>query len=100
LFRKALVTSGSYQRYFDLDGVRYHHIIDPDTGYPHIEFASVSVMDTDSGYADCLSTALFSMSLSEGKAFVEKLPDVEVLWIMNDGSREHTKDFFKYALEQ
>lgn len=100
LFRKALVTSGSYQRYFDLNGVRYHHIIDPDTGYPHIEFASISIMAEDSGLADCLSTALFSMSLSEGKTFAEKLPDVEVLWIMNDGSREYTKDFFKYALEQ
>ena len=82
---KALVTSGSYERYFVYDGVRYHHIIDPYTGYPNNAYVSVSVLCSDSGKADALSTALFSMPLTDGMALIASLPDTEAVWMTADG---------------
>ncbi|MCI2047387.1 MAG: FAD:protein FMN transferase [Faecalibacterium sp.] len=81
----AMVTSGDYQRYYTVDGVRYHHLIDPDTLYPAQYFDSVTVLCADSGLADCLSTGLFCMSLEDGQALVEKLDGVEAMWCLSDG---------------
>ena len=81
----ALVTSGNYQRYYVVDGVRYHHLIDPATLQPAAYFDSVSVLAPDSGVADCLTTGLFCMPLEEGQALVESLDGVEALWCTTDG---------------
>ena len=81
----ALVTSGNYQRYYVVDGVRYHHLIDPDTLWPARYFDSVSVLSPDSGAADCLTTGLFCMSLEDGQKLVESLDGVEALWCTPDG---------------
>lgn len=81
----ALVTSGNYQRYYVVDGVRYHHLIDPDTLWPARYFDSVSVLSPDSGAADCLTTGLFCMPLEEGQKLVESLDGVEALWCTPDG---------------
>ena len=83
---EALVTSGSYQRYFELDGVRYHHIIDPDTLYPESRMLSVSVLTGDAGLGDVLSTGLFNMDPEKGLTLVEGLEGVEAFWILPDGS--------------
>ena len=82
----SLVTSGSYHRYFELDGKRYHHIIDPDTLMPSEYLLSVSVLTRSSLQADALSTALFSMSIDEGISLLKSLEDVYVIWIDNDGN--------------
>ena len=82
---KALVTSGDYQRYFVVDGVRYHHLIDPETLWPAKYFNGVSVLCPDSGVADCLTTGLFCMPLEEGQKLVERLDGVEALWCTTDG---------------
>ena len=82
----ALVTSGDYQRYFMQDGVRYHHLIDPDTLQPANYFRSVSILCGDSGLADCLSTGIFCMPLEEGMALIERLDGVEAYWCLPDGS--------------
>ena len=81
-----LVTSGTYQRYYEVDGVRYHHIINPDTLMPWDEYLSVTILCRGSAKADALSTAVFNMDLEEGIALIESLEDTEALWILPDGS--------------
>lgn len=85
------VTSGIYERFFTVDGVRYHHIIDPDTLMPAQYFASVSVITKDSGLADALSTALFCMPQAEGQALIDRLDEeIQVLWIDLEGNQAYT----------
>lgn len=87
------VTSGDYERYFTVGGVRYHHIIDKDTLMPSTQFRSVTIITADSGLADALSTALFAMSYEDGLALVERIGGVEVLWITGDGTQYCTDGF-------
>lgn len=89
----ALVTSGSYQRFYYVDGKRYHHIISKDTLMPDDTFLSVSVLCEDSGLADALSTALFSMSLEDGMALIDSLNGVKALWVKNDKSVIYSSDW-------
>ena len=93
----SLVTSGSYQRFYYVDGKNYHHIIDKDTLYPSEYYTSVSVYATDSGFADSLSTALFSMDVESGMALIEKLDNVEALWIAKDGTKTYSDGFKNYC---
>lgn len=93
----SLVTSGSYQRFYVVDGKNYHHIIDPKTLYPAEYFLSVSVLCRDSGYADALSTALFTMPYEEGKTLVEKLDGVEAMWVMPNGEQRYSSGFRNYC---
>ncbi|MBR6311755.1 MAG: FAD:protein FMN transferase, partial [Oscillospiraceae bacterium] len=83
---EAAVTSGAYQRYFEAGGVRYHHIIDPETLFPREGCVSVTVVTRDSALADALSTGLFNMTPEEGLALVETLDGTEALWRLPDGS--------------
>jgi thiamine biosynthesis lipoprotein len=78
---ESLVTSGDYQRYYTVDGVRYSHLIDPKTLYPARYSASVSVLCADSGEADALSTGLFCMTVADGLALAEARPGVEAIWL-------------------
>lgn len=96
---QSLVTSGSYQRYFDLDGYRYHHIIHPDTLRPENAFLSVSILCPDSGVADALSTAVFNMSLEDGLFFLRGLPDTEACWVLADGSVVYSDGFEEHIAE-
>lgn len=91
-----LVTSGTYQRYYEVDGVRYHHIINPDTLMPWDEYLSVTILGKDSAQADALSTAVFNMKLDEGKAFIESMEDTEALWILPDGSEVQSSGMKKF----
>ena len=75
-----VVTSGDYERYFEVDGVRYHHIIDPDALYPANRYHSVSIQCTDAAAADMLSTALFILPREEGEALAAQY-HAQVLYI-------------------
>lgn len=87
------VTSGDYERYFYVNGVKYHHVIDKDTLMPSVHFSSVSVITENSALADALSTALFTMSYEDGLALVNGIGGVEVLWIKSDGTMLQTPGF-------
>ncbi len=96
----SLVTSGSYQRYYTVDGVRYHHIIHPKTLRPENHFVSVSVICRDGGMADALSTAVFNMSYDQGRALIEELDDVEAAWIDGEGTICYTDGFAALLIEE
>jgi thiamine biosynthesis lipoprotein len=83
---KAVVTSGSYQNYFEIGGKRYCHIIDPRTGYPVTGMASVTIIADDVMIADALATAVFVSGREKGLSLIEELPDIEGI-IITDGEK-------------
>lgn len=81
----AVVTSGSYERYFIEDNQLYHHILDPETGWPaQSGLLSVTIICSDSVMADALSTACFVLGAEDGLALLERLPGVEGVFIEED----------------
>ena len=92
---RSVVTSGDYQRYFELDGVRYHHIIGPDTLEPAAYWRSVTVVADSSAAADCLSTALFTLPQAEGQQLLDQW-GAEALWIGRDGAQVMSPGFSAY----
>ncbi|MFV0342480.1 MAG: FAD:protein FMN transferase [Anaerocolumna sp.] len=96
LSNKTLVSSGDYERYYTVDGVRYHHIIDPETLMPSTYFTAVSILTDNGGFADGLSTAIFNMSYEDGLDLIESLSDTEALWVFKDGSMKYSSGFSDY----
>lgn len=79
LDNEAVSTSGDYERYFDEDGVRYHHILDPGTGRPAGGIRSVTVIGPDATLTDGLSTSVFILGTDAGIRLVESLPGYEAV---------------------
>ena len=100
LSSESLVTSGSYQRYYLVDGKQYHHIIHPETLMPAEEYTSVSVVTAHSGKGDALSTALFCMPLEEGMSLISSLPDAEAQWVLSDGTVHASDGWASYTVEK
>lgn len=92
----SLVTSGTYQRFYTVGGVRYHHIINPDTLMPWNEYQAVTILCRDSAMADALSTAVFNMPLEQGLALIESMEDTEAIWVMPDGEEVMSSGFYAY----
>ena len=93
---RSISTSGSYERYFEQDGVRYHHIIDPATGYPvRSNVIAVSVFSNSATDADALSTACFVLGYEKAVKLLAELPDTEALFIFDDNSVRTTGDLEK-----
>jgi len=79
---KSVVTSGIYERYFEKDGVRYHHILDPKTGYPADNgLAGVSIITDKSIDADGLSTSTFLLGVEKGLELIESLDNTEAIFV-------------------
>ena len=91
-----LTTSGNYQRYYEYEGVKYHHIINPNTLYPSNYMKSVTVINKSGKLGDMLSTALFMMSIEDGRKLLENYPDTEVIWYTIDDLIIKSKGFSKY----
>lgn len=81
----AVATSGDYERFFEHEGKRYHHIIDPKTGYPADSgLISVTVVAQNSIDADALSTALFILGLDKGMRLIRSMPGIEAIFVTKD----------------
>ncbi|SHL47611.1 thiamine biosynthesis lipoprotein [Anaerocolumna jejuensis DSM 15929] len=95
----SLVSSGDYERYYMVDGVKYHHIIDPVTLMPSTYFTAVTIVCKDSGMADAYTKAIYNMPYEDGLQFVEKHPEIEALWVFKNGDLKYSPGFEKYIRE-
>lgn len=80
-----VVTSGDYERFFEIDGVRYHHILDPRTGRPSTGCMSATVVGPDPAVCDGLATALCVMGPEQGLALIERSGDYHAICVGLDG---------------
>lgn len=90
---EAVATSGDYEQYFEHDGRRYHHILDPSTGAPAGGCRSVTVVARDDAAADALATGIFVLGAERGLALAERLDGVEAHIIDSAGRRSQTSGF-------
>ncbi|MBO5371331.1 MAG: FAD:protein FMN transferase [Lachnospiraceae bacterium] len=83
---ETVVSSGVYERYFKVQDMLYHHILNPSTGYPYEnEIYGITIICKDSVDGDGLSTTCFALGLEDGMALIEGLPDTEAIFITSDG---------------
>ena len=91
---KSVVSSGIYERYFEQDGVLYHHILNPSTGYPYENnLVSVTIISDESVDGDGLSTTCFALGLDKGMELINSLPDVQAVFITEDYQLHYSEDF-------
>ena len=94
---KSVVTAGVDQRFFEYNGKKYHHILDPFTGFPaDTGLASVTIISDNSAQGDALSTTCMLLGEEEGMALIEKIPDVEALFIRNNQELVRSSGFSQY----
>lgn len=92
----SVVCSGVYQRYFEAGGVRYHHLLDPETGMPiQNGLTAVCIRSASSVEGDALSTVCFALGREEGLALAESLDGVEAAFVLEDGTVNMTSGFDK-----
>ncbi len=89
----SIVTSGDYERFYMYQGRRYHHILDPETGYPARKSQSVTVVDSNATVADAWSTALFVLDIPNGKRMVETMQSMHVFWVNAQGKSLQSSGF-------
>ncbi len=82
----SVVTSGDYQRYYEIDGIKYNHIINPKTKYPSSNNKSVTVITNNSSYGDIMSTYLFLLDKEDILDIVNNLSDIEVIGVDKDSN--------------
>ncbi len=82
---RSVVSSGNYERYFEKDGVIYHHILDPDTGYPiQNDLYQVTVISDSSVQGDALSTTCYALGLEEGMKLIQDMDNVDAVFVTSD----------------
>jgi thiamine biosynthesis lipoprotein len=94
-----IATSGDYEQYFEVDGKRYHHILDPKTGYPSNGLQSVTIINKSNTIADALATAVFVMGREKGLKLTENLDDTEVMIIDSAGKIFYSSGFEKFLVK-
>lgn len=87
----AVISSGDYERYFEEDGVRYHHIMDPSTGKPARGLMGTTIVTDNSTNADIFSTLMFVLGTEKGMEFQKKLSGVEVVFINDEKEISYTE---------
>ncbi len=93
---QSVVTSGDYERYFEKDGVIYHHILAPSTGYPvQNDLDQVTIISERSVDGDALSTTCFAMGLEDGMELIRSLDGVEAIFVTKDGEIHTSSDEIK-----
>ena len=86
-----MATSGSYNNYFNFEGVNYSHIIDPESGYPiKHDLVSATIVTQSCAFADAIATTVMVMGFNEGLNWVQTLPDVECLLIVRNEDGNYT----------
>lgn len=94
----SVATSGDYENYFEKDGIRYHHILNPFTGFPSNELQSVTVIHENNAIADGLATAVFVMGKVKGLALIESLNNTEAMIINEEGKIFYSSGFEKFLI--
>ncbi|MCF7741493.1 MAG: FAD:protein FMN transferase [Candidatus Marinimicrobia bacterium] len=92
----AVTTSGDYEQYFNYNGKRYHHIINPKTGYPARASRSVTVIAPTTELADALATGLFILGYEEGLKVLDSFPNCEAFWVDSSGGYHKSSGFDRY----
>lgn len=89
---KSIVTSGIYERYFIEDGILYHHILNPKTGYPYEnDLSSVTIISDMSVDGDALSTTCFALGLKDGMKYIDSLSDTYAIFVDSEGEIYYSK---------
>lgn len=98
---KSSVSSGTYERCFEDAGTFYHHILNPETGYPYDNGISAITIISDSSFeGDCLSTTCFAMGVDEGLKLINSLPDVEAFFVTEKGDIIYSDNAKAFILNQ
>ena len=91
---KSVVSSGNYERYFEKDGVLYHHILDTRTGYPvQNHLFQVTILSDSSLEGDALSTTCYVLGLEKGMQLIERTPHVEAVFVTDDDQLHYSSGF-------
>jgi thiamine biosynthesis lipoprotein len=93
----AVSTSGDYERFFEEDGVRYHHILDPRTGDSARDSWSVTILGPDATFTDGLSTSVFVLGPERGLALIDRLPGIDAIIIDAEGTLRYSADLLEAA---
>jgi thiamine biosynthesis lipoprotein len=93
-----VATSGDYEQYFEVDENRYHHILNPKSGYPSKGLQSVTIINESNSVADALATAVFVMGKENGMKLIETLDDTEAMIIDSEGKIFYSSGFEKFLI--
>ena len=97
LMDTAVSTSGDYERFFEENGVRYHHILDPATGESARRSWSVTILGPEAAFTDALSTSVFVLGPEQGLALIDQLPGVDAIVIDAAGRLRYSRDLAPLA---
>ena len=97
LMDTAVSTSGDYERYFEEDGIRYHHILDPKTGDSARDSQSVTILGPEAALTDALSTSVFVLGVKKGLALIDRLPGIDAIVIDANGKLHYSSELAELA---